>query len=79
MYLCSCTTGSILAFTSLMGDGFNRSRPVFYRERAAGYYRPEAFSVMLGFTELPFLLISSIIFNCESMMHGESSVAYCRA
>lgn len=41
-----CTSGAILVFSSLASDGLAKARPVYYRERAAGYYLPEAFTVM---------------------------------
>jgi ABC-type multidrug transport system permease subunit len=42
---------------------YARERAVFYRERAAGTYAPEAYSLAIGFAEVPWVCLLAVVYS----------------
>jgi ABC-type multidrug transport system permease subunit len=52
---------SIVTFATV-APVYAAQRSVFYREKAASYYRPEAYALTLLWVELPWLALQVLIF-----------------
>jgi hypothetical protein len=53
---------SIVTFATV-APVYAGQRAVFYREKAASYYTPEAYALTLLWVELPWLALQSLVFN----------------
>jgi hypothetical protein len=45
---------------------YQSRRPVFYREVLRGYYLPEAYSIAISFIELPWSMLTVLVFASTS-------------
>lgn len=55
------------------GPVYALQRPVFYREKAGSYYRPEAFTAAMLITELPWIVLAGLGYLV--IMYGMVSLA----
>jgi ABC-type multidrug transport system ATPase subunit/ABC-type multidrug transport system permease subunit len=51
----------VLFFTTSLPTLF-RERPIFYRERAANYYSPEAYSLSVALVDIPWAALCGLVF-----------------
>ena len=59
--VCVCLCIGILNFSSVLAM-IGAERAVYYRERAANMYAPILYGTVIAVVELPYLLLSSLIF-----------------